>query len=122
MSPIGDSLVNWKFKKKKKKKKTISRSSAEVEYRSMASTIFELMWLFQLLKDLHVPHLHPALLFCDNQAALHIIVNHVFYKRTKHIDIDRHIVREKLQAGSIKTLHVKSNMQLANIFTKALGQ
>lgn len=86
----------------------------------MAHVTCELTWLIALLKDLGVPHTQPALLYCDNQAALHIAANPVFHERTKHIEIDCHIVREKIQTGMLKTLHVASQHQLADILTKPL--
>ena len=99
----------------------MSRSSVEVEYSSMALTTCEILWLLYLLKDLHVSHNKLALMYCDNQAALHIATNPVFHERSKHIEADCHIVRNKVLDGTIKAFHVNSRNQLVDIFTKALG-
>ena len=114
---VGGNLVSWKSKKQN----VVSRSSAESEYRAMAQSVCEVMWIYQLLDEVGLKVSIPAKLWCDNQAALHIASNPVFHERTKHIEIDCHFVREKIQQNLVSTGHVKTGEQLGDIFTKALN-
>lgn len=113
---IGQSLISWRAKKQT----TVSRSSAEVEYRSLAAAVNEIQWLSYLLEDLHICSIKNASLYCDNNSTVAIAENFVFHERTKYIEIDCHIVRQKVNEGLIKLLSVSSKNQIADKFTKPL--
>ena len=87
----------------------------------MAQSVCEVMWIYQLLNEVGFNMPLPAKLQCDNQAVLHIASNPVFHERTKHIEIDCHFVREKIQQGLISTVFVKTGEQLGDLLTKALN-
>ena len=78
-------------------------------------------WLRSLLRDLGVNFTQPTKLFCDNKVAIHIALNLVFCERTKHIEIDCYVVREKMQKGVIKTAYIRTKEQPTYMFTKPLS-
>lgn len=115
---LSDSPVSWKTKKQK----TVSRSSAEAEYRALAFLVQELIWLKRMLRTLGVRHDQPMLVRCDSKSAIHIATNPVFHERTKHIELDCHFVRDEVLTRNIQLSHVDTQSQLADIFTKPIGR
>ena len=113
---LGSSLISWRSKKQT----FVACSSIEAEYRALADTISELIWLRWLLKDLSVSTFSATPLYCDNQSAIHIVHNDIFHERTKYIEIDCHFIRYHLVHGALKFFSVSSKDQLADIFTKSL--
>lgn len=97
---LGKSLISWKTKNQT----TISHSLARAEYRAMASFTCEFTWLRYLLQDLQVTDLEAAKMHCDNQATMHIVANLVFHERTKHMELDCHLVRDKIQFEDVQTI------------------
>jgi hypothetical protein len=118
---VGGNLVSWKSKKQH----TVSRSSAESEYRAMTDVTSEMIWVRRLLIELGVVFNNLMRLYCDSQSAIHIAKNQVFHERTKHIEVDCHLIRDrvvgtKVDPPSIQPIHVKTEFQLADILTKPL--
>jgi histone deacetylase 1/2 len=113
---LGSSLISWSSKRQP----TVSRSSAEAEYRSVANTVAECCWLRQLLGELHCPIDKATVVFCDNVSAVYLSANPVHHRRTKHIELDIHFVREKVALGQFRVVHVPTNDQLSDIMTKGL--
>lgn len=74
----------------------MSLSSTEAEYGAMIGTCCELSWLHLLLLDLRILHPKPTLLYSDNITHLHVVVNPVFYERTRHIEKDFRFIRDKI--------------------------
>ena len=89
----------------------------EFEYRAMAQSVCEIMWIRQLLMEVDIETLVLAKLWCDKQ-----VVNPVFHERIKHIEIDCHLVRQKIQLGLISTGYVKTGKQLEDIITQPLSE
>lgn len=113
---LGNSLISQKTKKQN----TVSRSTPKAEYRSMGYTPCELKWIGYLLQDFHIQTTLPFTVNCDNQAALAIAKNMVFHERTKHIEIDCHLVRNLITDGFLQTVFVPIGHQLTDIFTKPI--
>lgn len=86
---LSDSLISWKTKKQN----VVSKSLVEAEYKSMSQTCCELKWLSYYLTNFQIPIQLSIRLYCDSQAAIAIAQNPVFHERTKHVEIDCHIIR-----------------------------
>ncbi|GKC80466.1 ribonuclease H-like domain-containing protein [Tanacetum coccineum] len=114
---VNGDLISWKIKKQV----TLSKSSAKAEYKAMASTTCEVMWMLKVLQDLDLDGLAPVTLYYDNKSAIQIAANPVMHEKTKHFEIDVHLVRENVASGLIKIEKVDSKSQVVDILTNALG-
>ena len=105
---------------KSKKQAVVARSSAEAEFRAMAHGICELLWLKIIIEDLGIKWERSMKLYCDNKSVINIAHNPVQHDRTKHVEVDRHFIKEKLDCGLICTPYISINELLADILTKGL--
>lgn len=100
----------------------VALSTAEAEYVALSSACQEAVWLQRLLTDIHGDVGKPITIKEDNQGAIAIAKNPVGHKRTKHIDIRYHFVREQVQKGVIEIEYLNTKEMLADLFTKPLAR
>ncbi|KAL4376751.1 hypothetical protein GQ457_02G019310 [Hibiscus cannabinus] len=108
---VWGNLVTWRSKKQS----IIARSSVEAEFRALALCLYEGMWILKILQELFQ-------LFCDNQSAIQIAKYPVQHDKTKHVEIDRHFIAEKIQKGVANLSYIPLTGQLADLFTKSLSK
>lgn len=80
----------------------VARSSTEAEYRALASTTTELAWVHQLLAVLALPLASQTTLYYDNFAAISLAHNPILHAKTKHIEINYHLIRDCIRKNHIK--------------------
>jgi hypothetical protein len=113
---INGNLISWQTKKQP----TVALSTAEAEYMAAVEVVKEVMWLQQLLGELHCKVKTPIEVFIDNQSAIAIAKDDVQHDRTKHINIKYHFVKEEVKNKNIELIYVRSENNVADIFTKAV--
>jgi hypothetical protein len=87
----------------------------------MAQGLCEILWVRNLLSELKVIRKGPSRLYCDNKSAINIANNPVQHDRTKHVEIDRFFIKEKIDDNIIVLSYVMSGKQVADCLTKGLG-
>ena len=98
----------------------MTRSSVEAKFRSMALGICELLWLEIILEDWKITWETPMRLYYHNKSVINIAHNRIQHDHTKHIKVDRHFTKEKLDNGLICTLLVFIEA-IASVLTKGLS-
>jgi hypothetical protein len=86
----------------------------------MTNGMADVVWLRQLLQELHSPLTTSTLVFCDNVSAVYLSTNPVQHQRTKHVEIDLHFVRERVAYEVVCILHIPTTSQFTDVFTKGL--
>uniref|UniRef100_A0A1Y1MYL6 Retrovirus-related Pol polyprotein from transposon TNT 1-94 n=1 Tax=Photinus pyralis TaxID=7054 RepID=A0A1Y1MYL6_PHOPY len=118
ISMLHGGAITWSSQRQQ----TVSLSTTEAEYVAAANASKELMWLRSFLREIHEDVVDDATkLFVDNQSAVRLVQNAEFHKRTKHIDVKFHFIREQQERGEIDVTYVESDKQLADIMTKPLS-
>ncbi|GJW96324.1 retrovirus-related pol polyprotein from transposon TNT 1-94 [Tanacetum coccineum] len=114
---LGDKLVSWMSKKQD----CTAMSSAEAEYVALSASCAQVMWMRTQLQDYGFNY-NKIPLYCDSQSAIAISCNPVQHSRTKHIHTRYHFIKEQVENGIIELYFVRTEYQLADMFTKALPE
>jgi hypothetical protein len=113
---LGLGTISWNAKKQK----TVAASSCEAEYIAGFEAAKEAIWLRALFTGINLPPLNPTTIMCDNNASINLSEDPTLHTRVKHIDINYHFLRERVQSKEISLSYVRTKENIADIFTKPL--
>ncbi|KAJ4781946.1 polyprotein [Rhynchospora pubera] len=113
---VGNTAFTWLSKKQP----IVTLSTCEAEYVAAATCVCHAIWLRQLLKEMNFAQEDATQIYLDSKSAIELAKNPVHHERSKHIDVRYHFIREQVKMKNIELIHVKSEDQVADIFTKPL--
>nr|GFA31424.1 putative ribonuclease H-like domain-containing protein [Tanacetum cinerariifolium] len=115
MQFLGDSLISWSSKKQK----SAAISCTEAEYIALSCFCAKVLWMRSQLTNYGLGF-NKMLMYCENKSAIALCCNNIQHSRSKHIDIRYHFIKEQVENGVVELYFVRTEYQLADIFTKAL--
>jgi hypothetical protein len=113
---LAGGAISWSSKKQN----SVALSTAEAEYIAATHVAKQAIWFRSLFRELGFPQPTTSTIFMDNQAAVTIAHNPQHHSRTKHIDIAHHFLRDLVKRGTLNTVYVKTENNLADILTKGI--
>ncbi|GJU93432.1 hypothetical protein Tco_1318188 [Tanacetum coccineum] len=113
----GNKLVSWYSKKQKSN----AISSTEAEYIALPGCCAQILWMHSQLTDYGF-QFNKIPLYHDNKSAIALCCNNVQHSRAKHIDVRYHFIKEQVENGIVELYFVRTEYQLADIFTKPLSR
>lgn len=103
-----------------KLQKTTALSATEAEYMALTEALTECLWLRPFLNSIGISTNGPTVIKADNRAAIALSKNPEYHKRTKHVGIRYHRIRQEQDAKVVSIEYVPTDDNLADIFTKAV--
>jgi hypothetical protein len=116
---IGGGAISWSSKRQP----TIALSTTEAEYMANTQATKEAIWITKLMMDLgYMEEKKMMVIRCDNQGAISLTKNPTHHARTKHIDVQHHFVRERVENGEVRFEYCSTEHMVADVLTKALSK
>jgi hypothetical protein len=115
---LGDGAISWNSKRQP----TVALSTTEAEYMAANQCAKEAIWLRQLMADVGCVQHKATTIMCDNQGSIALAKNPKHHSRTKHIDVQHHFIREKMEEEVINLTYCPTQDMVADVLTKALAK
>lgn len=113
---LNEGLVTWTSQKQR----CVALSSCEAKFMAATAAACQAIWLRKMVGQVTGNYIEPVVLYIDNRSAIDLAKNPVFHGRSKHIDIRYHFIRECVENGEIVVKHISTDLQRADVLTKAL--